>query len=148
MKILVLLTSMILSGCASRLDSNLDGKCYVLTSDQHLWKTYDNSYVGKYILTDAKKPQLTDEQLPLGKVSKGSQVIVNQVLSAFDGSWGRFLRIQVQVVGSEYDGLIADIPTCSPYHPRPPWVVKGCSSHPDALQLKPEYLKKVQSCGL
>ncbi|KEQ18060.1 hypothetical protein [Endozoicomonas numazuensis] len=136
----------LLSGCASPIASNLDGKCYELVSDQQLWKTYDNGYVGAYMIAGNEKFQLTDERAPTELVQKGSRVVVSQVLTGFDGSWGEFLRIQIKVLDGEAKGVIADIPACVPYHPRPPWLIKGCKSEAGDLKVKSEFLKEVKEC--
>lgn len=77
----------------------------------------------------------------IGSLPLGTQVRIAQVYQDWSGSWGHFLRIKVEVLEGEFHGLIAEVPSIAPYHPRPRWIVKWVSD-PDEFQFNPDLLTR------
>lgn len=107
-------------GCVAKpVESQFRGTCLETREAGYLWEAFDNVYVGSYLLTfDENQPQLSRGKSLKGFVERGTQLEVAQVLHGSNGSYGPFLRVQVHIKDGERQGIVADISSCVPYHPR------------------------------
>ncbi|KEQ18063.1 hypothetical protein GZ78_10815 [Endozoicomonas numazuensis] len=134
---LVLVASQIL-GCSTIKASKIDGSCYRTNFETELWSTYDNVYVGPFLLGYQDKPELTDDNSPVGVIGKNTSLEVQRVIKGGNGSRS-FLRIQLKVLDGLHQGKIVDIPTCASYHPLPKWI-KGCTLDPNQIAIDSNFL--------
>ncbi|MNR28793.1 hypothetical protein D3C85_1461350 [compost metagenome] len=100
--------------------------------ESKIWGSYDNIYAGSYILGGDVPPVLARGEIPYGTILAGTKLQVIAVLRGWNGSLGDFLRVKVRVLDGEYEGLLADLPACVPYHPVTRWVV-GCELDPNQI---------------
>jgi len=140
-KIILGLIILLISGCAaSPQKSALIGTCKKPIKEQHIWEGTGGVYAGRYLITSNDSPQLGRMRSVLGELSTTMRVKVVRVLKDWDGSYGPFLRVEVEIIDGPHAGLIADVPACVPYHPRPRWI-ELCTLDPNALVFNDEVVK-------
>lgn len=131
-------------GCASKfVTSERVGECAVLARDQEIWDTSSASgYMGHVMLSSSPFAPTAYGFDPnkVGQVLAGTKVELYEFTVGADGSFGRFLRTKVKIVDGPFSGVIADIPSCVPFHPQPRWTL-NCSLNPEQLHFDPGILK-------
>ena len=139
---LVKLTSisliLLFSGCVSlpkAVKSNLEGACLRSVHSMHMLETRASLYKSERLLSP--KPAHGKHGKSIGLIEVGTSFSVERVLGAEDGSWGKFLRVQVKVLDGEFSGVIADVPVHAPYHPSGKWT-KNFTLDPNALEFNEE----------
>lgn len=140
--IIILMTQLFLSGCVAKpkpTHSVLIGSCKQTLEEYSIWETFNNIYVGSFILSSSEQPQLSIGKLMYGKIPSGTQLRVSQILQGANGSYGPFFRVQVEILSGQFEGLVADIPACVPYHPNPKWV-NSCTVDPNEFIFNNEML--------
>ncbi|GAA5319452.1 MAG: hypothetical protein Aseana_15150 [Candidatus Pelagadaptatus aseana] len=113
--------------------SNIQGRCLLLEKDQYLWQGRAAVYSGEFFISSLKKPQVGIMKEIVTSINRGQRVKIVKVLKDANGSWGEFLRIQVEIQDGPYAGTIADIPVHAPYHPREKWT-KEFTLDPNAIE--------------
>ena len=131
----------LLSACTAKsIESVYIGSCKQLIGDQVIWEAFDNIYVGEFIFSSFEKPHLLSRgKARMGIIDSGTQLQISQVLQGANGSYGPFLRVQVEVLAGQFQGMIADLPACVPYHPKPQWV-DSCDLEPNKLSFNESVL--------
>lgn len=128
------------TGCTTIVHSDLVGVCKVLAFDQKLWGGKEGSSVGKNIMTSLQKGEIEWKRKRVeGIIEKGTKIRVENVISGWNGSSGRYLRVQVKILDGPFSGVVTDIPAKAPYHPGPSWV--NFTLDPNELRLDPYLLK-------
>lgn len=137
-KFSVFTTSLLVAGCvASPVKSDLVGRCLSLSQVQYLWNAKGVSYSSDFFVSSRMRPQVVKDQDYLEKMDIGDRFRVESVLVDSNGSWGKFLRIQVRIVDGSYAGAVADVPVHAPYHPKEAWT-KNFTLDPNALEFNEE----------
>lgn len=138
----VLLVSIVvlwfLVGCAGKpIDSRLLNQCYTLVVPQLIWHGREDSSVGEYLLTSTGRDSVFWDKEIVGQLYAGDSVRVVQVLKGWNGSYGDFLWVRVEVLDGSFQGIWMDVPSYAPYHPGPTWIAEW-TSDPNELRFKPE----------
>jgi len=137
-RLLFLVLASSLSACVSlpkEVENPLNGLCLNLMTSQYLLSVRRDLYTSDRLMTE--KSEYGRHSSLKGQVSSGTNVVVHRVLEAKDGSWGRFLRVQVEINEGEFKGVIADVPVHAPYHPSGKWT-KNFTLDPNALEFNEE----------
>ncbi len=135
---ILLAFSAVLAGCVSFpkvVESNYIGACLELNVHLSLLETRKDLYKSNRFIS--KRRTYGKYSNYLGVLEQGSKVEIDRVLAAADGSWGKFLRVQVKVLDGEFSGVIADVPVHAPYHPSGKWT-KNFTLDPNALEFNEE----------
>lgn len=115
------------------------GECMELLIDHAIWRQPDNVYRSSHMLVRVSSDQPGRRSKRVGQLRAGEKVELFEFVDARDGTSG-FLRVKVRVLDGPHSGLIADVPACVPYHPRPEWVV-DCPRRAGEVQFNPEIVK-------
>lgn len=130
------------SGCAAKLQQSvLLGDCKELLVPQRVWEGREEASVGRVLLTAIDRDQVfwTRKEV-IGFIDAGTRVRIAKILRDWNGSWGNFLRVQVEVLDGPFGGRVVEIPSIAPYHPSPSWIVEY-TLDPNALQFNPDLVK-------
>ncbi|RUO18947.1 hypothetical protein CWE08_10320 [Aliidiomarina iranensis] len=139
---LIVLLTMLLSGCALKpTESQWVGACKELLIEHKIWDGSEQASMGTTLLAPSDVESIFWRKQIIGLLPPGTQVRIAHIYQDWNGSWGHFLRIEVEVLEGEFRGLIAEVPSIAPHHPRPRWILAWVSD-PDALQFNPELLKE------
>jgi len=130
------------AGCAAKpQQSTILGDCKVLLVPQQVWEGREEASVGRVLLTGIDRDRVFwSRKNVVGSIGAGTRVSVAQVLKDWNGSYGHFLRIQVEILDGPFRGQIAEVPSIAPYHPSPSWIVEH-TLDPNALQFNPELVE-------
>ena len=129
------------AGCATKpQQSVLLDDCKELVVPQKVWEGRDGSYVARLLLTDIELDTIQWKRKVIGVVDAGTQVRIAQILRGADGSWGPFLRVQVEILDGSFRGQIAEVPSHVPYHPEPRWTMEF-TLDPNGMEFNPEIVK-------
>ena len=142
-KLIFILSALVyLQSCSAVtiVDAGLVGECKVIMDEQFLLsQKKKSSYFDRFLITDDKTLDLPWGTEILGVLNEGTRVVVDSVLQDRNGSWGKYYRIQVQVISGPFSGIIADIPSCAPNHPRPSWL--SCDASVEKIQFVTKVLE-------
>jgi hypothetical protein len=139
-------------GCAATPQtSRLVGTCKQLKEEKDLWAWggKGGTYAGPYFIAPIGRERiqaLGRNQFRVGVLAPGTRVRVAQVIKGSTGS-RVFLRVQVEILDEPYQGIIADIPTYTSYHPMPPWIAKK-TLDPNELELSGEVFADCVGSGV
>lgn len=133
------------SGCAVQPQpSVLLGECKELLVPHKVWAGREEASVGSVLLTPIEVDTIFwDRKAVIGTVDAGTRIRIVKILRDWNGSWGHFFRIQVEIIDGPFSGTIAEVPSIAPYHPTPSWIVEY-TLDPNALQFNPDL---VRPCG-
>ncbi len=138
--LLSMLLMLLATGCTTIVHSDLVGECKVLAFDQKLWVGREEGSVGQNLMTSLQQEEIMwSRKSVAGIVEKGTKIRVENVISGWNGSSGRYLRVQVKILDGPFSGVVTDIPAKAPYHPGPSWV--NFTLDPNELRLDPYLLK-------
>lgn len=127
-----------LIGCSAKpIQSTLRGYCYELVVPQLVWKGRAGAYVGEYLLTLTGRESVFWDKDVVGQLDIGDRVRVDQVLKDWNGTYGNFFRVQVEILDGPFKGVKTDVPSHAPYHPLQSWIAEW-TSDPNELRFKPE----------
>lgn len=140
--LLIMILTISLSGCALRaIESKFIGVCKELLIEHKIWEGSEQAYMGATLLTTSEVNSIFWDKDVIGVLPIGSRVRVSSIYQDWNGSWGNFLRIKVEVLDGEFRGLLAEVPSIAPYHPRPRWITEWVSD-PDELQFNSKLIAK------
>jgi len=130
------------AGCAAKpQQSTILGDCKELLIPQQVWEGREEASVGRVLLTNIDRDRVFwSRKKVVGSIDAGTRVSVAQVLKDWNGSYGHFLRVQVEILDGPFRGQIAEVPSIAPYHPSPSWIVEH-TLDPNALQFNPELVE-------
>ena len=128
---LIFLTSLISACIAQPQSSQLIGSCKQLKKDHKLFEGRAGTYSGDKILAVSDNVQI-GRMKEKGTILSGTKVKINSIIKDSDGSYGQFLRVQIEISDGPYSGVKADVPACVPYHPSQKWV-RNCTLDPNKL---------------
>ena len=118
-KLLLMSLLLLLTSCAAvPIESNFEGICFELKKEFHLFNGRGNGYRGDYMIVVNPQSQIVREMKKIGVLVSGTQLSVNQIFKASDGSTGAFITVQTEILDGPYKGTLTDIPNAyAPYHP-------------------------------
>lgn len=128
---LIFLLLSLISCVAQPQQSHLIGECKQLKEDHLLLEGRAGAYAGEKMLSVSDKTRV-GRMKAIGTIVSGTKVKISSILKNSDGSYGRFLRVEVEVLEGPYAGVKADVPACVPYHPSLKWVT-NCTLEADNL---------------
>lgn len=134
------------TGCAVKpQQSALLGECKKLLVPHKVWEGREEAFVGSNLLTAIEVDSVSwSRKRVVGTIDAGTQVRITKVLRDWNGSWGNFLRVQVEIIDGPFRGAIAEVPSIAPYHPTPSWIVEY-TLDPNALQFNPDLVRPCDS---
>lgn len=125
-----------IASCTHSVDSPLVGECLQTVNVYEVWHhPRGQGFIGKYLLASDLHRQIKEGRTLQGTVDEGTRIQVQEVIRGTSGSMGPYLRVIVRIDEGEHQGVIADIPTCSPWHP-PKWV-EDCGWDPEKISISP-----------
>ncbi|GAA5441870.1 hypothetical protein Misp06_00031 [Microbulbifer sp. NBRC 101763] len=123
----------LLSSCvAVPQESSLIGQCLELVEPHKLWEGRESIYASSRLITSSDRVQIGPMEKTGVSFVAGTQFKVQGIFRNSNGSYGPFLRVVVEATSGDNKGVVADVPACVPYHPRPRWIT-NCTLNANEL---------------
>ena len=129
-----------LSACiAQPQESSFIGECKQLKVKHQLIEGRSGGYSGERMLVVSDNVQI-GRMKPIAEIEPGTRVKINQIIKDSDGSYGAYLRVEVEILDGVYKGALADVSACVPYHPKLKWV-ESCTLNANEITFNNELVE-------